>query len=394
MFSPIMWWNKLLTLTALAFCTQVLVAENWAYVYLEEAYELDPAGKDYRGQLSAGKRKGLGTLRLKGGAIYAGGFEEGKMTGKGILVVPDGQWVANCDSCAFYVGAVEDGKKSGRGRCYNVQGRLIYSGEFVKDKPVGEYPAKSLTDNHEFVYTEMDSEVPMYFFGETLGGMPDGMACIYSPAVDIDGMITLQAALWLGRYKAGTQSGTSLYLYQNGAWETYYFNKEGEKLAVSSSREYDQMEADIQRNKDIYYQMQSERQSTRQLSGFLKALQDVGNVLIQLGENIQTFQDMQQSGGMGAGDVGGSGSYQSRYNQWAQRAEANYNSLTNLGVRAKKDGKDVGGTAGQGMSSSNYTSMKKSLREAQREMKSIRQKAKRAGITIPKSQYEDIQVKY
>ncbi|MCC8037884.1 MAG: hypothetical protein LIP02_07110 [Bacteroidales bacterium] len=390
-----MWWNKLLVLTALALCAPVLVAENWAYVYLEEAYELDPAGKDYRGQLSGGKRRGLGTLRLKDGGIYAGGFEEGKMTGRGIILMPDdGKWIANCDSCAFYVGAVQDGKKSGRGRCYNPQGQLIYSGEFVKDKPVGAYPSTAIDDAHEFVYTEMDSDVPMYFFGEILNGTPDGMACIYSPAVDVDGMITLQAALWLGRYKAGTQSGTSLYLYQNGAWETYYFNKEGEKLAVSSSREYDQMEAAYQRNKDIIYQRQAQRQSTRQLSGFLQALQDVGNVLIQLGENIQTFQDIQQSGGMGAGGVGSGGSYQSRYNQWAQRAEANYNSLTNLGVRAKKDGKDVGGTAGQGMSSSNYTSMKKSLREAQREMKSIRQKARRAGITIPKSQYEDITVKY
>lgn len=370
------------------------MAENWAHVYLEESYELDPMGKEFRGQLSAGKRKGLGTLQLKGGAIYAGGFEENKMTGKGIIVMPDGQWVANCDSCVFYVGAVENGKKSGRGRCYSAQGQLIYSGDFEKDKPVGQYPSKSITDGHEFVYTEMDSEVPMYFFGETLDGSPDGMACIYSPAVDIDGAITLQAALWMGRFKAGTQSSTSLYLYQNGGWETYYFNKDGEKLAVSSSREYDQMKAEIQRNKDIYYKMQAERQSTRQLSGFLQALQDVGNVLIQMGQNLQTYQELKQSGGAGGGSIGGSGNYLTRYNQWAQRAEANYNSLTNLGVRAKKDGKDVGGTAGQGMSGGNYVSMKQSLREAQREMKSIRQKARRAGITIPKSQYEDIQVKY
>ncbi len=389
-----MWWNRPLAFAVIALSASTVVAENWAHVYLEETYELDPAGKDYRGQLSAGKRNGLGTLQQKGGAIYAGGFEENKMTGKGILVMPDGQWVANCDSCAIYVGSVENGKKSGRGRCYNAQGKLIYTGEFDKDKPTGAYPAKSLTDGHEFVYTELDGDAPMYFFGETLDGAPDGMACIYSPAVDVDGLITLQAALWMGRYKGGTQSGTSLYLYQNGAWETYYFNKEGEKLAVSSSREYDEMKASYQRNIDLYYKMQAERQSTRQLSGFMQALHDVGNMLIQMGETMQSYQDLKQGGGVGSGSVGSSGSYQSRYNQWAQRAEANYNSLTNLGYRAKKDGKDVGGTAGQGMSGGNYVSMKQSLREAQREMKSIRQKARRAGITIQKSQYEDIQVKY
>ena len=63
-------------------------------------------------------------------------------------------------------------------------------------------------------------------------------------------------------------------------------------------------------------------------------------------------------------------------------------------VTKKKDGKDVGGTTGQSMSSTNFTSMKKSLREAQKEMERIRKKAAKQGIIIPKSEYETIPVNF
>jgi hypothetical protein len=54
----------------------------------------------------------------------------------------------------------------------------------------------------------------------------------------------------------------------------------------------------------------------------------------------------------------------------------------------------VKGSSGKGVSSSNYTQMKKSLREAQNEMKNIRTKAKKNGIEIKKSEYEDVEVSY
>lgn len=92
--------------------------------------------------------------------------------------------------------------------------------------------------------------------------------------------------------------------------------------------------------------------------------------------------------------VGGGGSLEAQYRQWEKRAESDYNSLTLLGTRIKKDGKDVGGTTGQSMSSTNFTSMKKSLREAQKEMERIRKKAAKQGIIIPKSEYETIPVNF
>lgn len=88
------------------------------------------------------------------------------------------------------------------------------------------------------------------------------------------------------------------------------------------------------------------------------------------------------------------GMLESQYRQWENRARSNYNSLTNLGSQHKRSGKYVGGSTGQSMSSSNYTQMKRSLREAQQEMRSIRQKASAKGIRISKSQYEDIVVNY
>ena len=123
------------------------------------------------------------------------------------------------------------------------------------------------------------------------------------------------------------------------------------------------------------------------------SLNTLGESMISVAEDIELVQDLTSDV---ASSNGGSisGNLLEQYSNWARRAESNYNSLTNLGLRHKKDGKDDGGTTGQGMSSSNYTMQKKALREAQNEMKRIRQKANKQGISITKSEYEDIEVKY
>lgn len=130
---------------------------------------------------------------------------------------------------------------------------------------------------------------------------------------------------------------------------------------------------------------------------FNEIMQAIGNTLIIAGETMESIDMIKngdKSSNSSTGKDIGSGSYQSRYNSWENRAKQNYGSLTNLGLRAKKDGKDIGGTSGQGMSGSNYVQMKKYLYEAQREMKTIRQEASKKGIKINKSEYEDISVSY
>ena len=88
-----------------------------------------------------------------------------------------------------------------------------------------------------------------------------------------------------------------------------------------------------------------------------------------------------------------SGNYQNQYDNWERIARQHYNSLTNLGSSRREDGKRIG-TSGQGASSSKYVRMKRSLREAQREMRSIRQKASKAGVTIQQSEWENATVSY
>ena len=133
-------------------------------------------------------------------------------------------------------------------------------------------------------------------------------------------------------------------------------------------------------------------QRRQQLAETLTAL---GNTLQQAAVTVEQIQQRTGEGdSYGASGSSGGGTLESQYRQWESRAKANYESLTNLGVRVKKNDKDVGGSTGQSMSSSNYTQQKKALREAQKEMKSIRQKASKKGIKIAKSEYEDVVVKF
>lgn len=74
--------------------------------------------------------------------------------------------------------------------------------------------------------------------------------------------------------------------------------------------------------------------------------------------------------------------YQEQYNNRERRAQGAYESLTNLGSRNKCNNSEVSGSTGQSMSSSNYTRHKKCLRDAQNEMRSIRQKACKDGVNI------------
>ena len=86
--------------------------------------------------------------------------------------------------------------------------------------------------------------------------------------------------------------------------------------------------------------------------------------------------------------------YIAQYQNWERRAEANYNSLVNLGYSVKdKNGNRSGGT-GQKVSPSKYTQMKKLLREAQSEMRKIRLKASKNGVTIEPSKWETATVNY
>lgn len=56
----------------------------------------------------------MGLLKMKDGTLYIGDFSKGEMTGIGMLLIPEGDFVSYCDNCSVYVGNWQDGKKTVR----------------------------------------------------------------------------------------------------------------------------------------------------------------------------------------------------------------------------------------------------------------------------------------
>ena len=176
-------------------------------------------------------------------------------------------------------------------------------------------------------------------------------------------------------------------IYKKKGAASWLYGNVGGKWVASETMDMSEIE-NMVRNEEMMAELRKQQ--------LAETLNSLGNTLQQAAITVEQIQ--QKTGGGNYTDSGGSGSgggtLESQYRQWESRAKANYNSLTNLGVQVKKNGKDVSGSTGQSMSSSNYTQQKKALREAQQEMKKIRQKASKKGIKITKSEYEDVVVKF
>ncbi len=134
---------------------------------------------------------------------------------------------------------------------------------------------------------------------------------------------------------------------------------------------------------------------------FWQALASFSNMLVQVSNTLQG-SDYGVSGGYSAGGSYGNSSgesksasyYQSQYDRWANRAKSNYNSLTATGYDSKRDDGSHSGSTMSGMNTGNYTLQKKALREAQQEMRKIRQEAAKNGVTIRQSKWETATVSY
>lgn len=131
---------------------------------------------------------------------------------------------------------------------------------------------------------------------------------------------------------------------------------------------------------------------------FTDVLNGINTILetVNGNENTNSYEDESNSGQQYEYNQTQSDNtnYLSLYQQWEQRAQANYNSLTNLGYQMRNNNGQQSGGTGRSMSNSNYTRMKKALREAQREMRNIRMKAAKAGINIAQSRWETATVDY
>lgn len=146
----------------------------------------------------------------------------------------------------------------------------------------------------------------------------------------------------------------------------------------------------------------------------LNKIQQIGAALTQVAQGVTGVQNgtFQQNINMDAGgdlytatgtglygenDKKGGGNaafYNSNYQRWERRAESVYNSLTLLGTKVKDKNGNRSGSTNASWNSANYTSLKRNLREAQREMQKTRTEARRNGVTIQQSKWETATVSY
>lgn len=177
-------------------------------------------------------------------------------------------------------------------------------------------------------------------------------------------------------------------IYKKKGAASWLYGNVGGKWVASETMDMSQIENMVRNEEEM---AENRRQQLAETFSVL------GDMLQQTATTVEQIQQTTEKGDShSASEVLSSGTetLESQYRQWEERAKSNYNSLTNLGVQVKKNGKDISGSTGQSLSSSNYTQQKKALREAQREMKNIRQKASNKGIKITKSEYEDVVVKF
>ena len=144
----------------------------------------------------------------------------------------------------------------------------------------------------------------------------------------------------------------------------------------------------------------------------LEMVQQIGQAMIEAGQaitgntattTIDTSNDYSYTNNNDVQSVSSSSSekkklsyetYKSIYDRWERNAKSCYESLTLLGSKEKKDGKDVRGSANGTWGTVSYTGMKQNLRKAQKEMRNTRADARRDGYNIPQSNYETVTVSY
>lgn len=154
------------------------------------------------------------------------------------------------------------------------------------------------------------------------------------------------------------------------------------------------------KNELLRQQEQPETEIEENNSGtFWDALASFGNLLGQMasgyaGQNTDNSYSTSYSTHNNSSSSTSAASYQTEYARWEGIAERHYNSITNTGFRVRDKQGKRGGSAMQGMTSGNYVQMKKSFRDAQRQMRNIRNNAQRHGVRITQSKWETATIGY
>ena len=170
--------------------------------YVMKTYDIGT----YKGQLYEGRRSGLGMFSWNNGGCYIGGFNSSRH-GRGLYIVGDDYYVANCPGCIYYVGEWSDDVKSGTGTCYDKFGNLIYDGDFSNGKPTGSYP---MTGYDRFKFECIEYSSGAYYVGETYNGKRHGKGVYIWSSGD----------MWYGNWSNGERDGYGIYMPYQGSVST------------------------------------------------------------------------------------------------------------------------------------------------------------------------------
>jgi hypothetical protein len=169
--------------------------------YVSKSYD----NGTYKGQLSEGRRSGLGMYAWSDGSYYIGGYNDSDRNGYGIYLCPDGVTLRNCSNCVYFVGNWRSNNKAGIGTCYDKLGNLIYYGKFENDAPTETYPAAGGYSNYKFECIKYSNGA--YYVGETKNGKRHGKGILIWGNGDV----------WYGEWSNGSRDGYGIYMPYQGS---------------------------------------------------------------------------------------------------------------------------------------------------------------------------------
>ena len=158
-------------------------------------------GNRYKGEVTENVRNGMGVYLWRDGTIYFGEFKDDNMNGAGIYITGEGFQILNCEYGIYYSGRFSDNLKSGTGYCYDELGNLLYNGEFADDKPVSEYPDKSV-QNASYKFEALDYDNNGKYIGSTVNGQRNGLGVYFWENGD----------MWFGNWENGQRNGYGIHI--------------------------------------------------------------------------------------------------------------------------------------------------------------------------------------
>jgi TPR repeat protein len=426
----------------------ISVSDALSVVMQQVTYRWE-SGSAYKGQSMANGRV---IFRWESGSYYIGDFSNNDRDGYGMYIAAEGYEISGCSGSRFYVGNYSAGKKSGKGSCYDKRGNLTYCGEFADDRPVDAYPSDGSkhgkyklctgesSDGNRFIGETVTGGEGLHGYGIYIWADGDAWFGTWENGEQKGkGLFLLQDGKWELQQVDGengvvlassetdvdTQNRTASSHYNNKEYEqaVYWWRKsadQGSGLAQSNlgvcyyngqgvTKDFEQAErwwrkaiangyteaeakletllqykeqlAQYQAQQQENAQYAQQQQTTYEQQQQSQPQNDLFDAFISTMESLTAIQNSRNaasgysqgssgSGGSSSGGGSSSSEYQSSYNRWESHAKRAYDALLDKQTTATRSVNN------------------KNLRNAQTEMRSIRNNASRNGIVIRQSFYE------